>query len=361
MFPPDSAMTTASNAMQWAQQYSWTSFQTAMSIKRKVGDYNWRICETITPNPLSIPQGICYAVGFVFLLLAAAGEYVSLAFWVTSSDAYVGVSQQKVNYSKLNYDLLFDDGKWVYKSLNTINNNINNQHITMRDQLEARHTLMVNDINQNTVDSVNDLGCQIFLALDGTCTSRRRLDSNGKSKVEFDVTWQWEGEPVSFMEMVGHSVKMMIGDLKTQPRGKGNKKKPKPGTSGSQLFTNNEDNVDEGESGKHRGMMTVGYEALEEKLDEVYNSVADVKTDVADVKTDVVNTEGKMDVVETDIADMKGKVNAFKARMDRMEGKMDRIEGKMDRMEGKMDTIIGMMPQLLEQEKLVKESQTGSI
>ena len=60
-----------------------------------------------------------------------------------------------------------------------------------------------------------------------------------------------------------------------------------------------------------------------------------------------VNTEGKMDVVETDIADMKGKVNAFKARMDRMEGKMD--------------TIIGMMAQLLEQEKLVKESQTGSI
>ena len=334
-------MTTANNAMQWAQQYSWTSFQTAMSIKRKVGDYNWRICETITPNPLSIPQGICYAVGFVFLLLAAAGEYVSLAFWVISSDAYVGVSQQKVNYSKLNYDLLFDDGKWVYKSLNTINNNINDQHITMRDQLEARHTLMVNDINQNTVDSVNDLGCQIFLALDGTCTSRRRLDSNGKSKVEFDVTWQWEGEHVSFMEMVGHSVKMMIGDLKTQPRGKGNKKKPKSGKSGSQLFTNNEDNFEEGESGNHRGMMAVGYEALEEKLDEVYNSVADVKTDV-------VNTEGKMDAIED-------KVNAIEADVADIKGRMDTMEGKMGRMEDKMDTIIEMMAQLLEQEKLVKE------
>ena len=60
-----------------------------------------------------------------------------------------------------------------------------------------------------------------------------------------------------------------------------------------------------------------------------------------------VNTEGKMDVVETDIADMKGKVNA--------------IEADVADIKGKMDTIFGMMAQLLEQEKLVKESQTGSI
>ena len=264
---------------------------------------------------------------------------------VTSGDAYVGVSQQKVNYSKLNYDLLFDDGKWVYKSLNIINNNINEQHITMRDQLEARHTLMVNDINQNTVDSVNDLGCQIFLALDGTCTSRRRLDSNGKSKVEFDVTWQWEGEHVSFMEMVGHSVKMMIGDLKTQPRGKGNKKKPKSGKSGSQLFTNNEDNFEEGESGNHRGMMAVGYEALEEKLDEVYNSVADVKTDVADVKTDVAD-------VKTDVVNTEGKMDAIEDKVNAIEGKVNAIEADVADMKGKMDTIVEMMAQLLEQEKL---------
>ena len=327
MFPPDSAMTTASNAMQWTQQYAWTSFQTAMLVSRAKVGTAWDFCETL-PDFFMV---ICKILSLIFVLLSWVDEYVSLVLWVTSGDAYVAISQQKVNYSKLNYDLLFDDGKWVYKSLNTINNNINNQHITMRDQLEARHTLMVNDINQNTVDSVNDLGCQIFLALDGTCTSRRRLDSNGKSKVEFDVTWQWEGEHVSFMEMVGHSVKMMIGDLKTQPRGKGNKKKPKSGKSGSQLFTNNEDNFEEGESGNHRGMMAVGYEALEEKLDEVYNSVADVKTDV-------VNTEGKMDAIEDKVNAIEGKVNA--------------IEADVADMKGKMDTIVEMMAQLLEQEKL---------
>ena len=339
MFPPGSAMTKASNAMQWTQQYSWTSFQTALSLTRNKDNNAWKACETINPNPLGIPQGICKVLGFVLVLLTWVDEYVSLVFWVMSSDAYVGVSQQKVNYAKLNYDLLFDDRKWVYKSLNIINNNINDQHITMRDQLEARHTLMVNDINQNTVDSVNDLGCQIIQALGGTCTSRRRLDSNGKSKVGFDVTWHHEGEPVSFMEKVGRSVKMVIGDMKTQPRGKGNKKKPKPGKSGSQLFTN-EDNVEEGESG-NRGMMAVGYEALEEKLDEVYNSVADVKTDV-------VNTEGKMDAVETDIAGMKADVADMK-------GKVNAIEADVADMKGKMDTIIEMMAQLLEQEKLVKE------
>ena len=61
-----------------------------------------------------------------------------------------------------------------------------------------------------------------------------------------------------------------------------------------------------------------------------------------------------MDVIETDIADMKGKVNAIEADV-------ADIKGRMDAMEGKMDTIIGMMAQLLEQEKLVKESQTGSV
>ena len=74
-----------------------------------------------------------------------------------------------------------------------------------------------------------------------------------------------------------------------------------------------------------------------------------------------VNTEGKTDVVETDIADMKGKVNAIEADVADIKGRMDRMGGKMDRMEDKMDTIIGMMAQLLEQEKLVKVCQIGSV
>ena len=307
--------------MQWVQQYTWTSFQTALAFGRSDVETGWKFCETLTPNIGGWAQGICKFLQIIFVIFASLGEYVALTSWTIASDSYVGVSQQKVNYAKENYDLLFDDRQWMYKSLNTINSNINDQHITMRDQLEARHTLMVNDINQNTVDSVNDLGCQIFQALDGTCTSRRRLSSDGKSRLELDVIWHWEGKAVGFMEMVARSVKMMIGESKNQPRGKGNKKKPKDEKSGSQLFTN-EDNTEEGESG-NRGMMAVGYEALEEKLDDVYNSVADVKTDVVDMKADVVD----------------------------MKGRMDAMEGRMDRMENKMDTIIEMMAQLLEQKE----------
>ena len=78
MFPPGSAMTTASNAMQWTQQYAWTSFQTALSLTRNKDDSIWKACETINPNPLGIPQGICKILGFVLVLLAAAGEYITL-------------------------------------------------------------------------------------------------------------------------------------------------------------------------------------------------------------------------------------------------------------------------------------------
>ena len=60
----------------------------------------------------------------------------------------------------------------------------------MRDQLQERHEQMVNDINQITVDTANELGCQIIIAMDGECQpSRRRLLEGEKPKVEIEVTW----------------------------------------------------------------------------------------------------------------------------------------------------------------------------
>lgn len=130
------------------------------------------------------------------------------------------------------------------------------------------------------------------------------------------------------MERMEERINAKIEDVcVSKPKTKGNKKKPKADKSGSNLFTNEE----EEDENENRELMIDGYEALEAKLDDMYVSVADIK--------------GKID---TDVADMKGKINM-------LEGRMEKVESKMNKMEGKMDTIIEMMTQLLEQEKSVKE------
>lgn len=309
-------------------------------------------------------QAICYVVVFAFLLIGWVSKSIAFAFVVATSTAYNSIVVTNENYAQdIYYNMFDDDGwvKWMYQSLNTINNNIHNENTEMLQDLQDRHEQMVNDINSNTVDTANNLGCQIFEAMGGTCTTRRRLSSNDLHEVALDVTWHWQGQAMGFMEMVGESVKAKIGDAcESKPRGKGNKK-PKSDKSGSNLFANEEE--DDAEESNNRDLTEVGFEALmEEKLDGVYDSVTDIKTNVnvmegnvADVKTDVVDmkdkmnmVEGKMNAFEADIADMKGK-------MDAMDGKVNTIEADVTDMKGKMDTIIEMMTQLLGQEKLVKE------
>ena len=319
-------------------------------------------CRAI-PNPWGVPQAVCEGfLLFVFFVLFAL-ETLSLITWVVADIMYTKQKQTSVNYSKLNYNLIFDDRQWVYQSLNTINNNINIQNTEMLQDLHDEHNKMVNDINTITVNTANELGCEIIEALDGTCTTRRRLNSEGKPVVGFEVTWHSKerNQAVSFMELIGESIKDKIGDAcGSKPRGKGNKK-PKSDKSGSNLFANEDDGNEE--EGSNRDLMEVGFEALmEEKLDGVYDSVTDIKTNVnvmegnvANVKTDVVGLKDKMNMVEVkmnafeaDIADMKGKMDAIEADVTDMKGKMDKIEDKMD-------TIIEMMTQRLGQEKLVKE------
>jgi len=317
-------------------------------IKSFIDDKSFKsddfICKQINGGLAALTlalQATCYIIALVFLLIGWVSKGLAFGIVVATSTAYDSIVVTNENYAQdIYYNMFDDDGwvKWVYQSLNTINNNIHNENTEMLEQLQKRHTEMVNDINTVTVDTANNLGCQIFEAMGGTCTTRRRLNSEGLPTVNLDVSWNWKGQAVSFMELVGESVKDKIGDAcGSKPRGKGNKK-PKSDKSGSNLFTN-EGDEDENEN---RELMEVGFEALvEEKLGGVYDSVADMKSKMNMIEGKMNMVEGKMNAFEVDIADIRGKVDA--------------IEADVTDMKGKMDTIIEMMTQLLGQEKLVKE------
>ena len=340
----------SANALEYAQNEAEQGYELAGNLADEEETSSDWTCKMISGGGIigGIAQALCYAINVIFVLLSYAGVYVSYALVVATSYSSIGVGQAVEDYAQDIYYDMFDDRVWMYTSLNTINNNINDQNTQMLQDLQDRHEQMVNNINSHTDDDVNYLGCQIFEAMGGTCTTRRRLNSEGLPTVNLDVTWNWQGQAVSFMEMVGESVKAKIGDgfgCASKPRGKGNKK-PKADKSGSNIFTNEDD----GDENENRELMTDGYEALEAKLDDVYVSVADVKTDAVDMKDKINLIEGKMNMVE-------GKMNTFEDDIADIRGKVDAIEADVTDMKGKMDTIIEMMTQLLGQEKLVKEQE----
>jgi len=186
------------------------------------------------------------------------------------------------------YDNSIETDAWTYKSFNILNQNVHEQHKSMRDQLQSRHEHMVNDINQITVDTANDLGCQLIIALDGECEpSRRRLEAGGKPRVELAVKWPEISDGPG-----------ILGNL---------------------------------------SRVRTAVKRVMEKLDIDINSDTDQsksgKKGKQNKQRRLIESEGE-DALEGQLAEMKGSITS--------------IEGKVSAMEDKMDAIVGMLSLLVD-------------
>ena len=92
----------------------------------------------------------CKLVQFLAFLIGFFTYYATLVAYHVTSLAYESAAITKPNYAKGNYKNLIYFDKWTTYALQTINKNINEQHTQVREELQTRHTTVVNYVNAYT-------------------------------------------------------------------------------------------------------------------------------------------------------------------------------------------------------------------
>ena len=105
----------------------------------------------------------------VFIILYPLTLIGILALVVTTEAvtlSFVIVKNELINYAKINHQNNLVESKWVYDSLNILNQNIQSVNTQMMEILQNRHTDMEININTYTMCATNYLGMQLLLAID---------------------------------------------------------------------------------------------------------------------------------------------------------------------------------------------------
>lgn len=74
-------------------------------------------CETL-PSWVRV---LCYIPLVLLFALRWISRQFALLSWQVISLAYISMNQQKVNYPKINHEILQKDGIWAYDALNIMN------------------------------------------------------------------------------------------------------------------------------------------------------------------------------------------------------------------------------------------------
>lgn len=108
---------TALNSLQTSQQVAWGWYQTTMLREYHSNVEKDGLCQTES----SFLRVLCYIGYVLFLVFWESVRGAALVGWEIISLAYISMQQQKVNYSKINHEILQQDRKWTYDALNILN------------------------------------------------------------------------------------------------------------------------------------------------------------------------------------------------------------------------------------------------
>jgi hypothetical protein len=109
--------TEALNALQYSQQVAWGWYQTTTLREYHSNVEKDGLCQTES----SFWRILCYIGYVLFLVFWETVRGAALTGWQVISLAYIAMQQQKVNYSKFNFEILQNDGNWAYDALNIMN------------------------------------------------------------------------------------------------------------------------------------------------------------------------------------------------------------------------------------------------
>lgn len=294
-------------------------------------------CKTL---PVAIAILLCYPLRAIYLVILFAAKWIALLAWDVTTGESIRINQELPDYAHATYEVVVEETQWVFGALDTINVNIHKELTQMRDQLEARHTKMVNNITQNTVDTANQMGCEIIKALGGKCNatpSRRRLEGESTPKVNLDVIWPdgdelgvesvWELMTVMHNKLAQMHEALGIdgGNLPGPPSPAPTRsKKAKQAKQSSSIFTF-------GEGDARRRMIE----------DETNTGV--LTNEIRQTRDRMGVVEGKMDSMKEELGARMGVVEG---KVNVVEGKVNVIEEKVNSIEGKMDALIDLVVQL---------------
>lgn len=108
----------------------------------------------------------CWIVFIILYPLTLIGVYALVVTTEAITLSYVIVKNELINYAKINHQNNLVESKWVYDSLNILNQNIQSVNTQMMGILQDRHRNMEININTYTMCATNYLGIQLLLAID---------------------------------------------------------------------------------------------------------------------------------------------------------------------------------------------------
>eukprot|EP00584_Thalassiosira_punctigera_P027883 CAMPEP_0172576342 /NCGR_PEP_ID=MMETSP1067-20121228/137666_1 /TAXON_ID=265564 ORGANISM="Thalassiosira punctigera, Strain Tpunct2005C2" /NCGR_SAMPLE_ID=MMETSP1067 /ASSEMBLY_ACC=CAM_ASM_000444 /LENGTH=2652 /DNA_ID=CAMNT_0013369009 /DNA_START=2375 /DNA_END=10333 /DNA_ORIENTATION=- len=379
-------------------QKAWLVLQHALKMFQHIFDsmsFHYENCDTM-PDSICVPvimgQGgcitnpatfICKGVAFtiraysyvVLVGLDIAYEAVNHEFEIATlgpDDAIYGKE-----YSTATHTDLQSHVDWSVKSLKNINQNILNQHNSMRQHLQKRHFAMETNIGQDIFDAQNALGqaivdaqnangqeivdarnamsdqhnqmltwmhdkfpqriCQVYQASGGDCTSFIGPLEEGQTHVPMELYWP-EGQLSLMGKLQQIEETLEYGVAKMGEDGGADQAK----TSNAEV--------------KATELLKGQMKVVEEKIVAKMN-VVESKMNVFESKMNAV--EGKIDAVE-------GKVDAvrkFDALNEKMDVNMNVVEGKFNTLDGKIVSLEAIMVHLVEQNmklmQLMKHKSMG--